>query len=314
MLNVTLWLAFISGLISFISPCMLPLVPAYVGYMGNRVTAQVTSGTTVTSDVRASTALFHQHRFQMALHGITFVLGFMVVFVGFGLVITAGTQVLASAFYDVQHLIIPRVGGVFIMLFGLHFIGLLVPALHWLERRAVLDRLGKLGRAVRRGLGWLQNALYADTRPHVNLQRSHGLIGSGLMGIVFAAGWTPCIGPIYGTILTLAASNNGNLLQAAGLLVMYSLGMGVPFILTALALDRVKGLFRRLNRHLNTLKVASGVLMILIGVFVYTGDLQRIAQLGASRAQFTYRIETCAVDFFNGTLPASKVGDCLSRD
>ncbi len=139
MLNVTLWLAFLSGLISFISPCMLPLIPAYVGYMGNRVTAQVTSGATFTGDVRSSTTLFHQHRFQMALHGLTFVLGFMVVFVGFGLVITAGTQILASTFYDVQRLIIPRVGGVLIVLFGLHFIGLVVPALHWLESRAVLD-------------------------------------------------------------------------------------------------------------------------------------------------------------------------------
>jgi cytochrome c-type biogenesis protein len=147
-----------SGLISFISPCMLPLIPAYVGYMGNRVTAQEVSGAIFANDMPASTTLVRQHRFQMALHGMAFVLGFMVVFVGFGRVITAGTQIPASIFYEAQHLIIPRVGGVVIILFGLHFLGLLVPALHWLACRIVLDRLGPPGRAIRRGLEWLQGA------------------------------------------------------------------------------------------------------------------------------------------------------------
>ena len=177
-----------------------------------------------------------------------------------------------------------KAGGVLIIILGIHFTGVITLPFLQMEKRFELRK------------------------------KPLGYMGSFFVGIIFAAGWTPCIGPIYGTILTLAASNDGNLLQAAGLLVVYSLGMGVPFILAAIALDRLKGLLRRLNRHMNTLKVASGVLMIVIGIFVYTGDLQRIAQLGASRGQFTYRLETCTIDFFNGTLPLSQVGNCLSRN
>lgn len=313
MLNVSSWLAFIAGFLSFVSPCVLPLVPAYIGYMSNRVTAQVVSGLATANGPIMVTQVVQKNRLQMALHGGAFVAGFMFVFVVFGLAIEAGTQALSSTFFQIQRVIIPHVGGILIVLFGLHFLGLIGPVVHWLERRTVLDQLGAVGLSIRRGLAWLQAALYADTRLQLAPRRDYGLFGSSLMGVIFAAGWTPCIGPIYGAILTMAASRGGSVAQAGGLMVMYSLGLGIPFIITAIALDRTRGVLNRLKRHLRTLKVVSGVLMIVIGILVYTGDLQRLSQFGAANASFSYKLETCTTAFFNGTLPLSGVGDCLSR-
>ncbi len=311
MINVTVWLAFIAGFLSFVSPCVLPLVPAYVGYMGNRVTAKAIVGANA-NEARTTAEIVRKHRFQMALHGIAFVVGFTFVFVVFGLAVTAGTRLLSSAVYDLQRVIIPRVGGILIILFGLHFIGVLGMVLRWLECRAGLERLGSTGFRIKHGLSWLHGLLYADTRPQLVLSRDYGLLSSSLMGIIFAAGWTPCIGPIYGTILTMAI-NNKNIFQAGGLMAMYSLGLGIPFIITALALDQTQGLLRRFKRHLGMLKYMSGVMMIVIGVLVFTGELQRISQFGAANALFSYQLEVCATQFFDGTLPLSEVGNCLSR-
>src|SRR5258708_6193421 len=102
MINVTIGLAFIAGLLSFVSPCVLPLIPAYVGYMANRVTAQATSARSVMSVLPASVEVVRKNRFQMTLHGVAFVAGFTFVFVVFGLAIEAGTQLLSSTFYEVQ--------------------------------------------------------------------------------------------------------------------------------------------------------------------------------------------------------------------
>ncbi|MHB8626402.1 MAG: cytochrome c biogenesis CcdA family protein [Aggregatilineales bacterium] len=305
MINVTAWLAFLAGFLSFISPCVLPLVPPYVAYIGNRITAQIATGTGPLQDSSA-------RRFQMALHGLTFVAGFTLVFVVFGLAITAGTRVLSATFYDVQRMIIPRVGGILIVLFGLHFLGLVVPTLHWLECYTPLERLGTIGLRLKTGLAWLQSALYADTRRRLRFRRNNGLIGSGLMGIIFAAGWTPCIGPIYGTILTMAASG-GSVFQAGGLMLVYSLGLGIPFIVTAALLDRIQGILRQLKRCLPVIKVASGTLLVAIGVLVFTGELQRFSQFGATTATFSYTMEECAVNVSNGQLALSALPDCLSK-
>src|SRR5260221_13953870 len=112
MINVTVSLAFIAGLLSFVSPCVLPLVPAYVGYMTNRITAQaVSEWAVVTPSPTASMDVVRKNRFQMALHGVAFVGGFTFVFVVFGLAIEAGTRLLSSTFYDMQRFTIPHVGG-----------------------------------------------------------------------------------------------------------------------------------------------------------------------------------------------------------
>lgn len=311
MINVTAGLAFLAGFLSFVSPCVLPLIPAYVTYMGNRITAQIIITSGLGGDKLPTAQTIHKHRFQMTLHGIAFVVGFMFVFVVFGLAVTAGTRLLSSAFYEVQREIIPRAGGVLIILFGLHFMGLIVPALHRLECWSALERMGQIGIYIKRGAAWLQSVLYADTRPQMRGRRDYGLFGSSVMGVIFAAGWTPCIGPIYGTILTMAIG--GTILQAGGLMVMYSLGLGIPFIITAMALDRTQGLLRQFKRHMNRLKLASGILLIGIGILVFTGNLQRISQFGAANALFSYKLEECTVSVSSGQLPMSGLADCLAK-
>src|SRR5258707_9085056 len=315
MINVTVWLAFMAGFLSFASPCVLPLVPAYVGYMANRVTAQAASELAVaTASSTLSLEVVRKNRFQMALHGLAFVAGFTFVFVVFGLAIEAGTQLLSSTFYGVQRVIIPHVGGILIILFGLHFMGVIGPILRWLECQPILEHLKAPGPHIKRGLCWLQSALYAHTRPPLKIHHSYGLFGSSLMGVIFAAGWTPCIGPIYGTLLTMAASGSENLVRVGGLMTVYSMGLGLPFVITAVALDRVQGVLHRLKRHLNTLKVASGLLLILIGILVYTGELQRISQFGsANSAMFMYKVEECTIQLFDGKVSVSGMGDCISE-
>src|SRR5260221_11234564 len=165
MVNVTVWLAFVAGLLSFVSPCVLPLVPAYVGYMTNRVTAKIVSeSTSIVAPSATSVEVVQENRFQMALHGLAFVAGFTFVFVIFGLAIQAGTRLLSSTFYDIQRVVIPHVGGILIILFGLHFLGLIVPFLHWLEGQPVLEHLAAVGLYVKRSLAWVQSGLYAETQ------------------------------------------------------------------------------------------------------------------------------------------------------
>ncbi len=311
MVNVTAGLAFLAGFLSFVSPCVLPLIPAYITYMGNRITAQVVATSDLGLDKPSTAQMVREHRFQMALHGIAFVAGFMFVFVVFGLAVTAGTRLLSTTFYEIQHEVIPRLGGILIVLFGLHFLGLIVPTLHRLECWSGLERLGKSGIYIRRGAAWLQAILYADTRPQMRGQRNYGLFGSVLMGVIFAAGWTPCIGPIYGTILTMAV--NGTILQSGGLMVMYSLGLGIPFLIMAVALDRTQGLLLQFKRHMNGLKIVSGILLISMGILVFTGNLQRISQFGAANATFSYKLEDCTISISKGDVPIGDLASCLAK-
>ncbi len=305
MLNVTLWLALLAGFVSFISPCVLPLVPAYIGYMSNRATAHALAYESATT---TPTPLV---QFQLVLHGVMFVLGFSFVFVTFGLAATAGTRLLATGSYDIQHIIIPRLGGVLIILFGLHFIDVLVPTFYWLERRPIWSRLGALGQLIQVALSRLQLLLYADTRPRLQSNHASGLLGSGIMGVIFSAGWTPCIGPIYGTILTLAASGT-DMARSAQLLLVYSLGLGLPFILTAALLSQMQGLLHRLKRYLNICKIGSGLLMIAVGLLIYTGNLQRLSALGAN-STLAYNLEECATQLTQAGLPITDLADCLTQ-
>src|SRR5206468_2291811 len=137
----------------------------------------------------------------------------------------------------------------------------------WLLRTLITrvdwDALGGVGRPICHGLERIQGWLYSDTRRQMNPRHGYGYAGSSLMGVVFAAGWTPCIGPIYGSILTLVA-NNGSWSQAGVLLLSYSLGLGVPFLLTAAALDQTRGLLKRLQRQMRVIAIASGVFLIFL--------------------------------------------------
>ncbi|MCS6836032.1 MAG: cytochrome c biogenesis protein CcdA [Anaerolineae bacterium] len=349
MVDVSLGLAFIAGLLSFISPCVLPLVPAYIGYMGGRMTRTVALQTIGGDKVRADEQGLA--RANMLLHGLSFVSGFTVIFVFIGLATTAFVSVLGSA-TSIATDIIARLGGLLIIVFGLHFMGVLPKLFMALRARPAvlasplftlvvavivaalllwgfvdptfaLPALAAFGLWLVMGgafskpnfwpsvLDQIESVFYGDTRPSVQVSGREGLGGSFLMGVVFSAGWTPCIGPIYGAVLTLAA-NTGDVGRAAPLLAAYSLGLGVPFIITALLLDRAQGVLRRLQRHMHKVELVSGGLLILIGVLVASGQLTRITQtLGNNFADFSFRVEACGVGFFKGEIAFNQIGSCM---
>lgn len=346
--EVTIGLAFIAGLISFISPCVLPLVPAYVGYMGGRMTQQVTAKPGAEAQTRSQ-----RRRFGTFLHGVFFVLGFTLFFVVFGLITTAAVSSLTSLGVTEAEVRagIARVGGTAVILFGLHIMGVLNRIIAWLMKQAArLDQnpygniislvvaLALLGatywlfveswfmtllmvlvftqifnnalKADTPGDFWLriltqlQTALYVDTRRQGQPQKQqYGYFSSLFMGVVFSAGWTPCIGPIYGAVLTLA-STGGSISEAGVLLTAYSLGLGIPFLLTALALDQAQGVLQRLQRNMRAIELFSGVFLLLIGVLVFTGQMERIARLGTEGelGQMSLNMENCTVGAFEGRI------------
>jgi cytochrome c-type biogenesis protein len=356
--DVTLGLAFTVGVISFISPCVLPLIPAYIGYMGGRVTQQVTHAATPSAQRRIT---FRQ-RFETLTHGLFFVLGFTLFFVVFGLLTTAAVSSLTSIGVTEAEVRdgIARIGGTAVVLFGLHIMGALNRVLSWLLKQAArLDRspYGNLisaliGIALIGAIYWLfveswfltlvvillllqafrdalkadtpgqfwsriilrmQYALYADTRRQSQPRNQYGYLGSMAMGVVFSAGWTPCIGPTYGTVLTLASSGH-SLSKAGTLLAAYSLGLGIPFLLTALALDQAQGVLRRLQRSMRAIEAVSGTLLILIGVLVFSGQLQRLSTLGSGQNSFgdlSLNLENCWVGAIKGRVEWSNLPRCL---
>ena len=358
--DVTLGLAFTVGVISFISPCVLPLIPAYIGYMGGRVTQQVTHGA---GGIGAQRGITFRQRFETLTHGLFFVLGFTLFFVVFGLLTTAAVSSLTSLGVTEAEVRdgIARIGGTAVVLFGLHIMGALNRVLSWQLRQAArLDRspYGNLisaviGIALIGAIYWLfveswfltlvvilllllafrdalkadtpgqfwsrillrmQYALYADTRRQSQPQNQYSYLGSMAMGVVFSAGWTPCIGPTYGTVLTLASSGH-SLSKAGTLLAAYSLGLGIPFLLTALALDQAQGVLRRLQKSMRAIEAVSGSFLILIGVLVFSGQLQRLSTLGSGQSSFgdlSLNLENCWVGAIKGRVEWSNVPRCLS--
>jgi peroxiredoxin len=163
-------------------------------------------------------------------------------------------------------------------------------------------------------LNTLDYALYADTRRQLTAEGNQGLSGSALMGVVFAAGWTPCIGPTLGLAFTLAA-NGGDIGQAATLMTAYSLGLGIPFLITALAMDSAQGALRGLKRHMGTIKTVSGAFLVFIGVLIASGRLQEISrQFSVEFGDFSYRIEECTVGLFDGDINAGQYGTCIGSE
>lgn len=364
--NLTIWLAFVAGFISFISPCVLPLVPAYIGYMGGRVTNTVASQVTVAGGGQAVMRTSLGTRFTTLTHGLFFVAGFTAVFVSLGLLSTAFIQQIGGQNINLLTSIIGRIGGLVIIFFGLHFMGVLpalfnrllstqkgllgspltspimalagaalilwgltgtlTPALvttiattagettrvMWPTIIALVLLVGYLlwlvlgGAFTRPEAFWsrvimtLQTLLYTDTRKQMQAKGSRGLGGSALMGVIFSAGWTPCIGPVYGAVLTLAA-NTGDVGRAGTLLAAYSFGLGVPFLLTALLLDGAQGVLRRLQRHMHKIELVSGAFLILIGFLVATGSLQNLSQsLAGQFADVSISIEENVIGALTG--------------
>jgi len=217
-------IAFTAGLLSFLSPCVLPLVPSYVTFL---------TGLSIENVTRA--------RRVALLHALLFIAGFTAIFVALGAGATA-IGVLLGAYRDW----ISRIGGVLLIVFGFVLLEVLtIPALSR-ERRVYLA------------------------------EKPVGLLGSLLVGIAFGAGWTPCIGPILGGILSLA-SVSASMSRGLGLLLAYSAGLAVPFLLAALAIDRFIALLARMRRGLAWVSRISGALLIAVGVLLVTGYFTALA-------------------------------------
>ena len=220
--------AFAAGILSFLSPCVLPLIPAYLSFMTGLTSAEL-------SDSQRDTA-------RVLAPALMFVAGFSVVFVALG----ASASVLGD-FLSQYRSAIEKIAGLAVIGFGVLMLGIVkVP--------------------------WL----YGEARVDMEKSRSFGRGAAFVMGMAFAAGWTPCVGPILGTILALAAST-GSVGQGVLLLLAYSLGLGVPFILVAVLFGRVTGLMRWLGKHSLTINRVAGVLLIIVGVLILTGRLGVLA-------------------------------------
>jgi cytochrome c-type biogenesis protein len=225
--QVTVGLAFLAGLASFLSPCVFSLVPAYVGYLGGRAAG----GENVSN------------RWLTFRHGLAFVLGFSLVFVLFGVAFAFAGGLL----YDFR-IWLTRAGGLVVIIFGLHMIGLLkIPLLNY------------------------------DTRVAEAPDRKWGYLSSALMGIFFSAGWSPCVGPVLGTILTFAF-NGGSIPLGATLLSAYSTGLAIPFLIAALGIGWVTTILQKYNKVMRYVEVAMGVILLIVGVMLFTGAFALIAQ------------------------------------
>ena len=224
--NVTLYLAFVAGLLSFVSPCVLPLIPSYVSFISGISFEELTTENDP-----------YRTRKIIILNASMFILGFTVVFIAMGTTIT-----LLGQHFTVHQGIFRKVGAAIIILFGLHIIGIV-------------------------NIKFLQR----DKRFHFFHGKPLGLIGSFFVGLGFAAGWTPCIGPILASIL-LVAGTSETLGLGILLLLVYSLGLALPFFLTSLGINTFLNYFDRFKKHMRVISIGSGVFLILIGLLIYTNQ------------------------------------------
>jgi cytochrome c-type biogenesis protein len=225
----TIGISFLAGLASFLSPCVLSLVPAYIGYLGGRSVAGNPQ----------------QSRWVTLMHGLAFVLGFSFVFV---VVLGLPFSLLGSLLYD-SRVWISRIGGIIVVVFGLHMTGLFrIPFLEY------------------------------DLRPRSKVDQRRSFFSSAVMGMFFSLGWTPCTGPTLGTILTLAMAE-GSVSLGVVLLSAYSAGLAIPFLLAALSIGWVTTILRRYGRLLHYIEIAMGVILIVVGLMLIFGVFELLARL-----------------------------------
>lgn len=226
--NISIIGAFVAGLLSFLSPCVLPLIPSYITYI---------TGLSF-SDLQAEHPS-HKVRQQTIIHSLLFIAGFTCVFVLLG-----ASATFLGDFLQEHKTAIRRIGGIMIVIFGIHVSGLFDIGLLLGEKKLTLHR------------------------------KPAGYLGSFVVGVVFAAGWTPCIGPILATILAVAATEG----RGVWLLLAYSMGLAIPFFLASLALHQFLVFFKRFKRHIRLFEVVTGVFMVIVGILIFTNSLVVISR------------------------------------
>jgi len=231
--QISVGLAFLAGLASFLSPCVFSLVPAYVGYLGGLA-------------VGAPGAVAGKsNRWITFSHGLAFVLGFSIVFVLLGVAAAFAGGLL----YDLRNWL-AKIGGIVVIVFGLHMIGVFhLPFLAY------------------------------DTRIQQAPDPKWGYLSSVLMGVFFSAGWSPCVGPVLGTILTLAI-NGGSISLGVMLLSAYSIGLAIPFLAAALGIGWVTTMLKKYGKTMRYVEIAMGVILVIIGIMLFSGVFALIAQQG----------------------------------
>ncbi len=219
--------AFVAGLASFLSPCVLPLVPAYIGYLGGRSAFE--------NDETK------QNKWSTFSHGLAFVIGFSVVFILLGVATSALGGLLIGARDWLE-----KIGGIVVVIFGLHMTGI-----------------------------WRIPFLQYDTRKQDQPARNRGYVSSFFMGIFFSAGWSPCVGPVLGAILTLSLSG-GSVLTGGTLLASYSAGLSIPFLIAALGVGWVTTTLKKYGKAIHYLEIVMGVILIIIGLMLFFGLFEQL--------------------------------------
>jgi cytochrome c-type biogenesis protein len=220
-------LAFSAGLLSFLSPCVLPLIPAYLSYIAGSSVSEINT---------------NKAKINLLIKSVFFIIGFSIVFIILGVSVSFLSKLLTANLKLVK-----QVGGILIIIFGLHMTGIFKIKILYSEKRIL---------------------------PSGNTKKN---ISSILLGMAFAAGWTPCIGPILSSILIYAGSM-GTIKKGVSLLVVYSLGLAVPFLLSALLIGNLTSYLKKFSKYLPVVSVVSGILMIIMGILVFTNKLSLISQ------------------------------------
>ena len=228
--SVSIFAAFAAGLISFLSPCVLPLVPGYISIISGFTLDQL-------KDQQKQASLTR----MVLLNSVMFIAGFSLTFMTLGASATWLGQVLAS-----RMRLLSQIAGLVIIVFGIHLLGIV-----------------KI------------NFLYKDKRFH-NVEKPRGMLGALVLGLAFAFGWTPCIGPILAGILTIASTKQ-TVTQGVFLLGIYSMGLGIPFLMTSLGLNKFLAFYSRFKRHFHAVEMVSGALVIAVGLLILTNNLSRLA-------------------------------------
>jgi cytochrome c-type biogenesis protein len=229
--QISIGLAFLAGLASFLSPCVFSLVPAYVGYLGG-IAAGGDKGNA-------------SNRWATFSHGLAFVSGFSVIFVLLGVIAAFA----GSLLFDVRYLL-AKIGGIVVIVFGLHMIGVFhIPFLMY------------------------------DTRVQQAPNPKLGYLSSALMGVFFSAGWSPCVGPVLGAILTVVI-NGGSIALGTSLLTAYSAGLAIPFLIAALGIEWVTTILRNYGKTMRYVEIAMGVILVIVGIMLFSGVFELIARQG----------------------------------